>query len=379
VDARNRRIADALRSIGADWAVLTSPASVSYATGHDEPAGAGRSPFSGGPAVAIVAGDGRAVLVAADADLDPGAVRAERTHDYPAFALPPGGPGLAGLYLEAASAALAEAGVGGTVALEPATCPDGVRRLLEGRGAATVEATAALRDARAVKTAEEIDRLRACAALTAVGQAAAREAAVPGMTELELYAEVRRALDAAAGGPVALSADLLSGVARTAAVMGGPGARTLEEGDPVICDLVPALGGYWGDSCLSWTLGPASTDYARMYAVARRALDHAARTLRPSITAGAFAEGVLAVIEDAGLSDPIHVGHGIGVTSFEHPRLVPGAPEELRPGMVLMVEPGAYDERAGGVRLEWMFLVTAGGNEVLSPYDVPWELTSSRS
>ncbi len=379
MDTRNVRIAEALGSIGADWAVLTSPASVSYATGHDEPAGAGRSPFSGGPAVAVAARDGRALLVAADADLDPEAVRAERTHGYPAFALAPGGPGLDGLYLKAVSAALAEAGVGGTVALEPATCPDGVRRLLDGLGVAVVDATAALRDARAVKTAEEVERLRACAGLTAVGQRAARAAAAPGMTELELYAEVRRALDAAAGRPVALSADLLSGVARTAAVMGGPEARTLEEGDPVICDLVPGLAGYWGDSCLSWTLGPASPGYARMYAVARRALDHAARTLRPGLTAGGFAEGVLAVIEGSGLSDPIHVGHGIGVTSFEHPRLVPGAPEKLRPGMVLMVEPGAYDERIGGVRLEWMFLVTEDGNEVLSPYDVPGELTPSRS
>ena len=379
MDTRNVRIAEALGSIGADWAVLTSPASVSYATGHDEPAGAGRSPFSGGPAVAVVARDGCALLVAADADLDPEAVRAERTHGYAAFALAPGGPGLDGLYLKAVSAALAEAGVGGTVALEPATCPDGVRRLLDGLGVAVVDATAALRDARAVKTAEEVERLRACAGLTAVGQRAARAAAAPGMTELELYAEVRRALDAAAGRPVALSADLLSGVARTAAVMGGPEARTLEEGDPVICDLVPGLAGYWGDSCLSWTLGPASPGYARMYAVARRALDHAARTLRPGLTAGGFAEGVLAVIEGSGLSDPIHVGHGIGVTSFEHPRLVPGAPEKLRPGMVLMVEPGAYDERIGGVRLEWMFLVTEDGNEVLSPYDVPGELTPSRS
>ena len=375
VDERALRVAEAVRAAGADWAVLTAPASVSYATGHDEPAGAGRSPFAGGPAVAIVAADGDTVLVAADADIDPGVVRADAMQSYEAFALPPGSRGLDGLYLDAVRAALAESGVGGTVGFEPATCPDGVRGLLAGT---TVDLTAALRDARAVKTPAEVETLRACAALTAVGQRAAHDAAAPGMTELELFAEIRRALDAEVGEPVALGADLLSGVARTAGVMGGPGPRVLEDGDPVICDLVPRSRGYWGDSCLSWTLGEPSAGYTRLYAVARRALDHAAETLRPGMTAGEFAVGVLAVIEDAGLSDPIHVGHGIGVTNFEHPRLVPGAPEELLPGMVLMVEPGAYDAGVGGVRLEQMFLVTDGGNEVMSPYDVPRDLSASR-
>ena len=54
MDERALRAAEAVRAAGAGWAVLTAPASVSYATGHDEPAGAGRSPFAGGPAVAIV-------------------------------------------------------------------------------------------------------------------------------------------------------------------------------------------------------------------------------------------------------------------------------------------------------------------------------------
>jgi Xaa-Pro aminopeptidase len=371
VDERALRVGEAIRSVGADWGVLTAPASVSYATGHDEPAGAGRSPFAGGPAVAIVSAAGESVLVAADADVDPGAVRTGAVRTYEAFALPPGGPGLDGLYVAAVRAVLAEAGVGGRIAIEPAACPEGVRRLLE--GAEAVDATAALRDARATKTAAEVERLRACAGLTAVGQRAARAAAAPGMTELELFAEIRRALDAEAGAPVPLGADVLSGVERTAEVMGGPGPRALAAGDPVICDLVPGLRGYWGDSCTSWTLGPAGAAYAELYAAARRGLDHAVETLRPGIAAGAFAEGVLAVIENAGFHDPIHVGHGIGVTNFEHPRLVPGAADELRPGMVLMVEPGAYDPAVGGVRLEWMFLVTETGNEVLSPYDVPRE------
>jgi Xaa-Pro aminopeptidase len=36
--------------------------------------------------------------------------------------------------------------------------------------------------------------------------------------------------------------------------------------------------------------------------------------------------------------------------------------------MVLMIEPGAYHSDVGGVRLEWMYLVTDHGNEVLSDF-----------
>ena len=53
----------------------------------------------------------------------------------------------------------------------------------------------------------------------------------------------------------------------------------------------------------------------------------------------------------------------------ESPRVVPGEPTTIREGMVLMLEPGAYAPGVGGVRLEWMYLVTATGNEVLSGFD----------
>ena len=48
--------------------------------------------------------------------------------------------------------------------------------------------------------------------------------------------------------------------------------------------------------------------------------------------------------------------------------LVPDQDVLLEPGMVLMLEPGAYDPEVGGVRLEWMYLVTDTGNEVLSDF-----------
>jgi Xaa-Pro aminopeptidase len=106
----------------------------------------------------------------------------------------------------------------------------------------------------------------------------------------------------------------------------------------------------------------------KLYETTQRSIEVVRETLRPGIMAAEFDRAVRAVFDDAGVVNPIHTGHGIGTGVHEWPRLVPDQDVVLREGMVLMVEPGAYDPVVGGVRLEWMYLVTATGNEVLSGF-----------
>jgi Xaa-Pro aminopeptidase len=364
-DERALRTAEAARASGGAYALLTSAAAVVYAAGLAAPADVALLPFAGGPPTAVVAADGTVGLVVPDI-LAAEPVRADVVRSYDAFAPCRPDVPLPEAYARALAALLAELGCGGVAAVEPTSLPASAAALA---GDGRVDLEPALADARARKTADELAQLRRCAALTDVAQGAALAAVRPGASELDVFAAIAAAIDAAAGEHVHLAADLLSGPERTAEVMGGPTARVLEAGDPVICDVVPRLGGYFGDSCNTLAAGGELAPGVRpLYRAAAEALAVAAGVLRPAISAGALDAAVRGAIAAHGLDDPIHVGHGIGTASSEHPRIVPGADAVLAPEMVLMLEPGAYAAGVGGVRLEWMFRVTETGNEVLSGF-----------
>jgi Xaa-Pro dipeptidase len=344
---RRLRALDVARRSGVEALLVSTPAAVAWLTGFAPEIDSGPSPFSL-PPLALLAGDGAPVLIVSDDDAEGAAATGCDVRSYRGFSVEPfdavGG----------ASRALAEVAGRRRVGVEADALPAALAADLD-----WVDVGAELARARAVKDADELPLVRAAIDLCDVGQREARLRMEPGLTELDLWAHVRGAIESAAGARTPILADLVAGP-RTAAVGGAPENRTMAEGELVLCDLVPRRAGYWGDSCATFALGEPSSVAVSNH---RRASDALARVLdavRPGVVAGE-----LDALARNGLDYPHHSGHGLGCDWHEEPRIVPGSETVLEEGMVVAFEPGCY-EHGEGVRVEQVVLVTADGCEVLS-------------
>jgi Xaa-Pro aminopeptidase len=350
--ARRARALEVAAAAGADAVLAAQAATVTWLSGYAAPIETGPSPWAL-PPLAVLAAGGPPVLVVSEDDAAAASGLGCEVVSYPGYELGPFEP------VRHAARALATALDGRRrLATEPGALPAALAE-----GLVLLDATDALARARAVKDADEVERLRAAIRVCDAGQAEARRRAVAGTTELAAWAAVRAAMEAAAGGRFPLLADFISGP-RTAGVEGPPGERALGRDDLLVADLVPRIDGYWGDSCATVCVGEPSLEARRAHKTVRERLERLLEACRPGVRSGD-----LDALARDGLRYPHHSGHGVGTAYHEEPRIVPGWATVLQPGMVLALEPAWYGEREG-VRLEVCVLVTADGCEVLSRHEL---------
>jgi Xaa-Pro aminopeptidase len=157
-----------------------------------------------------------------------------------------------------------------------------------------------------------------------------------------------------------------------------PGDRAVRRGDSVVLDFGGVYDGYCVDLTRTLQLGSASPPLQRMAAAVREAHAAAIAAVRPGARPSEIDGAARDVLAGHGLADAFGhgTGHGLGLEVHEDPRigkLIAGVPDEpVAIGMVFTIEPGAYVEGLGGVRIEDDVLVVAGGCEVLT--DVPIDL-----
>jgi Xaa-Pro aminopeptidase len=231
-----------------------------------------------------------------------------------------------------------------------------------------VDATPVLSRARAVKTAQEVERMRIANEIAAAAMEHVRTQLRPGMRESEAAAiwqgHVHGEGTARADVDLALAFSL---------VWAGKGIKTFTatadlpvlEGEPVLFEIWVCADGYWADHTKNLVIGDLKPEYAELEEHLMAVYDSALDFIRP----GASMPELDVLVRDRLGYEPSHpICHGVGARAHEPPYPHRAAGGAFEQGMVLAVEPGVYWEGGGGLRVEDNFLVTADGIEKLSPF-----------
>jgi Xaa-Pro aminopeptidase len=229
-----------------------------------------------------------------------------------------------------------------------------------------VEAGPSMAPLRRIKSAGEVDRLRAAgaAADAAMDQVTAEQ--LSGRSEAEVSRRINELL-LAAGHQTADFAIVASGP-NSASPHHEPGTRLIREGDAVVLDIGGSLGGYCSDTTRTAFVGEPPAECAELFAVRERAKAAACETVAPGVAAEAVDAAARQVIAAARFGDRfIHrTGHGIGMETHEEPYLVAGNAEPLQAGHAFSIEPGIYLEGRWGARIEDIVVCTETGGERLN-------------
>jgi methionyl aminopeptidase len=200
-----------------------------------------------------------------------------------------------------------------------------------------------------LKSPREIGLMRTGGHILADVMDRLRETVKPGLSTLEIDEDVEAFIRARGALPafkgyrgfpatvcISINEEVVHGI---------PSAhRRIKEGDIVGLDLGCIVEGYYADCAFTLAVGDVPPNVQRLLDVTRESLDLAIAECRAGRRLSDVSHAVQTHVERNGLSVVrAFVGHGIGRALHEDPQIPnfgePGRGPQLRPGMVLAIEP----------------------------------------
>jgi Xaa-Pro aminopeptidase len=154
------------------------------------------------------------------------------------------------------------------------------------------------------------------------------------------------------------------------------GTGILKANQPIVCDIYPVniKTGYFADMSRTFVKGKPSAKAQKMYDAILDAQKMAIKMIKPKVKCADIQDAVDTLFLEKGFKTSgvgkefkfaegfVHsVGHGIGRSVHEKPRIGRGSTDVLKAGMIVTVEPGLYYKDVGGIRIEDMVLITKTG------------------
>ncbi len=230
-----------------------------------------------------------------------------------------------------------------------------------------IPASTLVSDLRAIKDPTELAAMRDAAILSSKVFEKLLPKIRPGVSELDLAAELdylsRRA---GASGP-AFDTIIASGP-RAALPHAHPSPKRIAKNELVVIDQGAILRGYCSDITRTVFVGKAPPRIRRWYDAVLQSQLAAIEALAAGVEANVVDAAARGILKRVGLAGAFthSTGHGLGLEVHEAPRLGRGEKSRLALGNVVTIEPGIYKQGVGGIRIEDDVFIGAHGPEILS-------------
>lgn len=217
---------------------------------------------------------------------------------------------------------------------------------------------------RAIKDEQEIAAMREAQAITDAAFAHMCTFIKPGMTELQIRAELDNYMLSHGADGLAFDSIVASGP-NTANPHALPGERVVEEGDFVLMDFGASLNDYRSDMTRTVVVGAPNEQQREIYDLVRSVHEACAAFAKKGVVGHEVHDLAVRLISEAGYGDYFKhgLGHGVGIEIHEQPRFGRGDTHTMEEGHVVTIEPGVYLPGVGGVRLEDFGVITEQGYE----------------
>jgi Xaa-Pro aminopeptidase len=266
-------------------------------------------------------------------------------------------------FFDAAKDVLAERKVKGlTIGTEGENLTQGFRQKLEAmlEGNKLIDISNDMERVRMVKTPEEIRRLKKAADITVKAHESFRAAIKPGNTDRDLHkAAMIRMFEE--GADEIRFINIGTGKLSFAAHQQFPTGHVLQVGDFVKVDMGAMIQGYPADFVRSYFIGETTQRHKDIWKWLNDVQVELGLWLKPGVTGGEiFDRGYAEISKHLPKFPREFVGHGIGLSSHEQPRMNQVNRTVMEPDTVVCLE---YSYYHGGVRhhTEDTFLVKADG------------------
>jgi Xaa-Pro aminopeptidase len=230
-----------------------------------------------------------------------------------------------------------------------------------------VEADPIVREARLLKSENEIACLREAGRLACVGYEKLLAAAQPGNTELFAAGAAEGA--ARMAGAESITFTVMGSGPRTNTIIGRPINKTINDGDMIMAAFAVQYEGYIATAEYPFVAGKASDEQKRFLEALFEAANVQLGYLKAGVISGEMVRAVKAVFQKHGLSkyDVYPPMHGIGLAEAESPYPDERATYAFRAGMCVNSDISLFGHPAGSNRIEEGFVIRDSGCESLTP------------